>query len=215
MEYKIKRSYRRSVSIKIKENGEVVVNAPYKFSIKNIEQILASKQDWINKGIEKVKTKFQEKALFYEYKKVMFLGNEYEVKQDKNLITIGDNTIKIRKGTQVKVALKKWLNEMANCLILKRIDEICDAYNFSYKTSKIISARKKWGSCDNLKNISINFRLVMLPIECIDYVCIHELCHTKYMNHSKEFYKEIEKVMPNYKVVNKNVSKFNFVLELF
>ncbi|MBO5884338.1 MAG: M48 family metallopeptidase, partial [Clostridia bacterium] len=103
----------------------------------------------------------------------------------------------------------------ANSVILNRLDELSDKYNLVYRSAKIISARKKWGSCDNLRDININFRLVMLSPECIDYVLIHELCHTIYMNHSIKFWREVEKFVPNYEEIKQIIKQNSFTLELF
>ena len=99
--------------------------------------------------------------------------------------------------------------------MINRLNEISNKIKIPYKSSKIISARKKWGSCGSNKEIRLNFRLVMLPIDCIDYVCIHELCHIKQMNHSKSFWNLVEKFCPNYKFIKSQISKLSFVLELF
>ena len=60
-----------------------------------------------------------------------------------------------------------------------------------------------WGSCSSNGNLSFNCLLMLTDDEIINYVVVHELAHRKYMNHSKEFYREIENVLPNYKVQQK------------
>lgn len=56
-----------------------------------------------------------------------------------------------------------------------------------------------WGSCSSKQNINLNWRLIMMPEEILDYVVVHELAHLKQMNHSKTFWKEVEKILPDYK----------------
>lgn len=60
-----------------------------------------------------------------------------------------------------------------------------------------------WGSCSSKKNITINLELIKYSEKAIRYVILHELCHIKHMNHSKEFWKLIEKYMPEYKEIQK------------
>ena len=86
--------------------------------------------------------------------------------------------------------------------------------NLSYRDIQIISARKKWGSCNNLKQLRFNFRLVMLPKNLIDYVICHELCHTKQLNHSKEFWKLLENLGYKKTAIKQSFKAYNFVLEL-
>ncbi len=63
----------------------------------------------------------------------------------------------------------------------------------------VTGARTRFGSCSGKNSISFSFYLMRYPEEAIDYVVVHELCHIRHHNHSKEFYKEIEKILPDYK----------------
>ena len=69
----------------------------------------------------------------------------------------------------------------------------------SYTSITVTSAKTRWGSCSGKNAISYTFRLLYCPREVIDYVVVHELCHILQHNHSNEFYKEIEKILPDYK----------------
>ena len=64
-----------------------------------------------------------------------------------------------------------------------------------------------WGSCSNKKNITINLELIKYSEQAIRYVILHEFCHIKYMNHSKDFWNLVEKYMPDYKQIKKNLNK--------
>lgn len=214
MEINIKRSNRKSVSIKINEKGEVFVYCPYKFSIKKINNIIKEKEEWINKAIIKVNQRQQVYSQFYNYSKLLFFGKEYDIVLNNKNIEIGDYIIK-KTNSNYKKLIKEWLKKQANKVILNRLEEISNSINIDYNTSKIISARKKWGSCDSNKNINLNFRLIMLPVKCIDYVCIHELCHIKHMNHSKQYWELVETFVPNYKEIQKVIKQLSFTLEIF
>lgn len=73
----------------------------------------------------------------------------------------------------------------------------------SYGRITIRNQRSRWGSCSGKGNLNFNCLLMEMPDEIIDSVVVHELCHRKHMNHSAEFYKEIEKVFPQYNECNK------------
>lgn len=214
MEAKIIRSKRKSISIRINEKGEILVRCPQKFPLVEISKILQSKHDWIEKCMQNVSTEHNNNLDYFEYKKILLNGKDYAVNVKNKVIWIGENAIKM-KGNNIKKTLMSWFQKYAQTLLFSRLDEISNSLMKNYASESLMSARKKWGSCDNHKNIKLNFRLAMLPIEYIDYVCIHELCHTNFMNHSKNFWNEVEKYMPNYKNIKKEMSKYNFVLELF
>ncbi len=215
MKVVVKRSRRRTISIKILNSGEVQVNCPLRYSDNQVNKILEEKEEWIQKGIAKVQQRYSEHKEFYNYSKIMFLGTTYEIKYVENNIQIGDYLIPYRKGSSAQNVIKKWLLKMAKSLILPRISHLSEYCDLRYKSTKIISARKKWGSCNSEKEIRLNFRMIMLSQSCIDYVCIHELCHLKYMNHSKYFWSLVQKHLSNYRQIKKEISQNNFVLDLF
>jgi len=84
-----------------------------------------------------------------------------------------------------------------------------------YASISLNNSKSKWGTCDSRRNIKLNFRLVMLPHKVIDYVIIHELSHIIEFNHSKNFYKIISTIMPSYKLQQKIIKEYDYVLRLF
>ena len=70
---------------------------------------------------------------------------------------------------------------------------------------KLFNFKRAWGNCSNKKQIKLNPKLVMYSEHAIEYVCLHELCHLRYMNHSKSFWNLVEKYMPDYKEAEKEL----------
>ena len=81
---------------------------------------------------------------------------------------------------------------------------------FSYQKLIIKTFKTKWGSCSSNQNISLNFKLVHLPIRFLEYVVIHEVCHLKEKNHGKNFWKLVEELCPNYKEIRKELNQYIF-----
>ena len=73
----------------------------------------------------------------------------------------------------------------------------------SYGNVTIRSQRTRWGSCSRNGNLNFNCLLMLVPDEVMQYVVVHELCHRKEMNHSPRFWKEVERVLPDYKQYRK------------
>ena len=87
-----------------------------------------------------------------------------------------------------------FLKKEAKRILPVRTQILADEFGFSYTDVKIQSSRTRWGSCNNKKNINLSFFLMLLPQHLVDYVILHELCHTKEMNHSPKFWAWMEKV---------------------
>lgn len=73
------------------------------------------------------------------------------------------------------------------------------------KEYRLFNFKRAWGNCSSKKIIKVNTKLVMYSDNAIEYVCVHELCHLKYMNHSKEFWNLVKQYIPNYKTIEKEL----------
>ena len=81
----------------------------------------------------------------------------------------------------------------------KRVSHYAHILGVTYGKISIRDQKTRWGSCSSEGNLSFNWRLILAPPDVLDYVVIHELCHRKEMNHSKEFWTLVESLMPDYK----------------
>ena len=94
--------------------------------------------------------------------------------------------------------IKKLKNE-AKIYFKQKLDYYSALMGLKYSTMKITSAEKRFGSCNSRGTICFSYRLMLYPEAARDYVVVHEIAHLKHMNHSKDFYKLIERYMPDYK----------------
>ena len=97
----------------------------------------------------------------------------------------------------------KALAEKAKVIISERVQYYAPMIGVTYNRITIRCQRTRWGSCSSKGNLNFNCLLALFPLEIIDSVVVHELCHRKHMNHSPQFYAEIEKVFPEYRRCNK------------
>ena len=95
------------------------------------------------------------------------------------------------------------LAEKAMAVIPERVKYYAPLIGVTVGRITIRCQKTRWGSCSSLGNLNFNCLLMLFPLEIIDSIVVHELCHRKHMNHSAEFYAEIEKVFPDYKKCNK------------
>lgn len=95
------------------------------------------------------------------------------------------------------------LRQEARNRLTQRTDYYKTILGVEYNRIRIADQKTRWGSCSSTGTISYNWHLVLLPDAILDYVVVHELCHRLQMNHSKEFWKLVEQVLPDYRTRRK------------
>lgn len=106
-----------------------------------------------------------------------------------------------------KNIIKRALLKESKLLLPDRLNNIASNTGTTYTKISLKSMRSRWGSCTSGKTISLNIYLLMCPWDLIDYVILHELAHTKHLNHSKNFWSFVEIYMPDYKVRRKKLKE--------
>ncbi len=104
------------------------------------------------------------------------------------------------KTRQVKKQLEIFLKQQAEILFNDRLTQLSEKTSLRPTNVMIKKYKSRWGSCNNRGEISLNYLLMMTPLFVIDYVIVHELCHLRFLDHSKSFWALVEKHLPQYKV---------------
>ena len=93
--------------------------------------------------------------------------------------------------------------EQMRIAVMQRVAYYAPIVGVSYNRITVRAQRTRWGSCSSKGNLNFNCLLVLVPPEVLDYIVVHELCHRKELNHSARFWKEVERVLPDYRVQEK------------
>jgi len=196
---KIVKSKRRTLSLVINNAGDFIVRAPLSYKDSVIFDFINKKADWIiKKRTEMLANKIQPlefkngqtlRLLNKEY--VILLSSIKSVKVRENTLILPINNTRIRLIAYLKRMLKKIVEE--------KINQINKIYGFKINRISISSAKTNWGSCSHNDKLHFTYRLALCPLDVIDYIIVHELCHTKVKNHSIRFWKLVKSIMPNYK----------------
>lgn len=193
---KIIKSHRKTLSLKIDETWEVIIKAPLFVTNKTIEIFVNKHIDWIN---EKQKLTLDRVKNYHDWEKFMFLWTEYELKYSWNSKKLVFDWNYFYLDEKYREKAKDLFIKFYKFESIKYIEDrlyyIADIFDISFNKFKISSAKTRWGSCSSTRNLSFSYRLVMAPVETIDYVIVHELSHLKEMNHSKNFRNLVQKMM--------------------
>lgn len=217
------RSKRKTVCLSVNNDGSVTVKAPRLYPTeKEIANFVTKKAEWIIKQRERQQEREDMKlvrrfetdysfpylgeerlvemqsakktSIIYEDGKIIIKTPVYEA-----LLEEYENPVNEEKIEKLQNDLKKWYKKQAYAYVSKRVDYYKDIVGVTVTSVSIKSRKSQWGSCDSNGNLTFSWRLVMAKPEAIDYVVVHELCHRKYMDHSRDFWNQVQKYMPDYK----------------
>jgi predicted metal-dependent hydrolase len=214
---KIIHTRRKTIALVIENDGSLVVRAPYRVGQKEIERIVLEKTDWIRERQAYARKHFGAPHQFENGELFYYLGNAYPLRVvdihtsplfSKNSFQMGE-----KDQAHAPRIFTDWYRRQARQIINERASSLASQHHLMFKGLRITSARSRWGSCSSRGVLNFPWRLVMVPLEIIDYVIVHELAHLKIQNHSKQFWSYLEQLHPNYRTQRKwlreNVGKFN------
>ncbi|WP_282937964.1 SprT family zinc-dependent metalloprotease [Paenibacillus sp. RC67] len=193
IEFNVVYGIRKKITIQIDSMGFITVKAPNDTSkevvmsaVKQHGERILEKLHLIAQARETPKTRdYQDQGKFLHLGKYYFLHELIE--------TDGLNE------EELKIRLKKFYFSSCKKIVGERVKIYQTQLKVKPKTIEVEESKTKWGSCSSDKIITFNYRLAMAPIEVIDYVVIHELCHLTHMNHDRSFWRRVGSIMPDYK----------------
>lgn len=214
-EYLIIKSKRKSVSIFVEKDNKIVVKAPLYASTAEVQKLVEKKADWIAKKAEQVKILQKDKPvhdyisgeIFYYRGKPLTLN--LIVNQDRNRIIVkkqADTLLVVSPTAEsdvIKSAIIKWYREQARLVLQQKVSYYQRFIGKSVGDIRIKEQKSRWGSCSNKGNLNFNWKILMADDDIIDYLVVHELCHRLHMDHSKEFWDSVGKIIPDYKTKEK------------
>ena len=199
------RTKRKSIALIVEPDGRLVVRAPMRISDADIKHLVKQKERWIREKQKQVKDKSTQskQKVYMDGEEFLYLGKSYQLKivADLNPALVLSRKFYLSRRVLPKAGsvFTEWYREQARAVISERVKLYAARHGFKYRKIRVTSARTRWGSCSSMGNLNFTWRLVMAPPEVIDYVVVHELAHLRVNNHSKEFWKQVERIMPDYK----------------
>lgn len=207
----VKSTKARSINIRILATG-LRITLPAKASRTEAIHFVNSVADKIKKKQLKLQnqkplnqTVFEENTLF----QTLTFGVKLQKATRKDIFfSLKNSILTIEFPEQIDIRSEKsqqyfwngtnhFLKVEAKRIFPERVSQLAQKHNFKYSSVKIQPSKTRWGSCSQDKNINLSQYLLLLPPHLIDYVILHELCHTKEMNHGPNFWKLMDSVTNN------------------
>jgi predicted metal-dependent hydrolase len=198
--------------VSVEKGLEIVV--PKRFSASRVPSLVEKNSQWIERAFRRAKA-FQELIgpvagwQMPEEIRSLALDLTWRVltrRDDMKSVVVRETlatTLVLHGATDdaaaCQKALKGWLTNKAQDHLIPWLKRVSDETGLSYSAVSIRQQKTRWGSCSSRRLISLNARLLFLPPELVTYVLVHELCHTKHLNHSPRFWRLVESYLPDYR----------------
>lgn len=206
MEYTVIKQKRKTATIVITQEQEVQVKVPKFMTKKQIDWLVRQHEEWILKTLEK-KKELSETKDWYKTHKILYLGKYWPVTMIEDPIKApkadfnGEAFIVISDGSEkgARDSIEKFYRLKAKELLVPLAEKYAKIVGVSFQKMTIRNQKTRWGSCSSKGNLSFNLKILCAPTEMMEYVVLHEIMHIRHFDHSKEFWKDIEDLMPDYK----------------
>lgn len=201
---------RKTIGMYMDLYGHVEVHAPKGTSDASVLQILEGQWDLILQRAKEMKERAsagREKE-YGPGGQFLYLGRLYHILISQDADIEKDNAVfeadklhvyvKEQNEESIKQALKRFYYQQCKALVEKRVKFFQSEFKIKPRSILITDSKTNWGTCDSMRNLTFNWKLSMAPIEVIDYVVVHEMCHMVHMNHDRSFWRLVGKIMPEY-----------------
>lgn len=210
----------RHVRITLSLRDGLVVVVPTGFDRSRIPGILEQKQGWLERAQEKIDR--QAKSVEPETSGVLpgraslrSIGEEWAIdyrqtssprvatlERPGNRLLVSGNVGDINA---CKAALRRWLIRKSRECLGPWLKRLADEHGFEFSRVLVRVQRTRWGSCSSRKTISLSAKLLFLPHDLVRYALIHELCHTRRLDHSRKFWTLVQQYEPDYRVKDRQL----------
>nr|VFK42120.1 MAG: hypothetical protein BECKSD772F_GA0070984_11142 [Candidatus Kentron sp. SD]VFK47869.1 MAG: hypothetical protein BECKSD772E_GA0070983_11082 [Candidatus Kentron sp. SD]VFK79731.1 MAG: hypothetical protein BECKSD772D_GA0070982_106212 [Candidatus Kentron sp. SD] len=195
---------RKYVHLVISDDGRLQVRAPRGFTRSEAEKALQTRGAWVLDGLRRVRISRAQRPPLRTGTRLSFLDEKLYL-----VIVQGPGSSVIREQgilrvfapateREIRASLEHWYRKQARDHLPVRLTALSEHVDAHPAKVSIRAQKTRWGSCSGKGHISLNWRLMLLPTQLVDYVLIHELCHLHHFNHSPRFWALVRRWVPDY-----------------
>ncbi|MDN5881058.1 MAG: M48 family metallopeptidase [Nitrosospira sp.] len=207
--------------MKIDSDG-LTVRVPSRESLRWVESVLRNKADWVVKNLDEWENKKSSRLVWEEDAIFPLLGEPWRLATTAAGVMqmtratvnprVGDRQLKLPlpsalTARQIEKIVMEWYRNKALACFSERIALYADKLGVALPQLRLSRAKTQWGSCNARGIVRLNWRLIQMPLNLVDYVVAHELSHLIEMNHSPAFWQTVGHVYPGYVVARKELKR--------
>lgn len=216
VDYRLLHSSRqKTTELAIDLDSGFTVRAPINMSKEEVSANLQRKANWIITNLDKMNEviRNETKKEFVSGEKFLYKGKRYRLKvtevneeivpslsftHSKFIVQVPATVPEDDYPRIIQPLFIEFYHQKAEKILLQRARKYLVYFETKPSLIKVQPLKNKWGNCSKTNQLRFNWRVVMAKMSIIDYVVVHELCHTKFKDHSKAFWNEVQKILPDY-----------------
>lgn len=200
----------RRLRIDVSARGGVIVVIPEGTPRDVVRRFVIEKREWIRRARTRVEAEAD--ALLQplgppvpESLQLRALGREYAVEiraAKRGRVDVDGERLHVhgpREPARIRATLARWLKGTARDHFVPRLDALAETHGLGYERVAVRGQRTRWASCSGRGTISLNYKLLFLPPALVDHVLLHELAHTRHLNHSRQFWELLARLDPHWR----------------
>jgi hypothetical protein len=193
----------RRYLLRLRPDGTARVTIPRGGSSEVARQFVERHANWLERQFQRLQAQPRKPAVWTTGTEILLRGDAVRIAagfSDKSgIIRFGGESIRVSNPTaDLRSAIEGHLRQLATRELPPRVLELAIRHGLTVRRITVRSQKSRWGSCSQRGTISLNWRLIQTPAFVSDYICLHELTHLRQMNHSPRFWREMERVCPDY-----------------
>ena len=192
--YQLIRSSRRTLSICVDREGALVVRAPLRMAVRDIEAFIDQKRDWIIR--KQTQARAHERFVMEDGAQLPWLEGFLTIRLAEVRRAVLQDGCLLLPSEQPAQAAIKWRKKRAEEVLLPRVEYWAGVTGLHPSSVAFTNARRRWGSMNSQGSLRLNAALLHCPAICRDYVIVHELCHLLHPDHSPAFHMRVRSFLP-------------------
>jgi hypothetical protein len=198
----------RRYLLRLRPDGTARVTIPRGGTSAMARQFVERHVAWLEREFQRLQTQPPKPAVWEIGTEILLRGDAVRIEAGSNgeaeTVRFGGESVRVPDpAADLRPTIESHLRQLATRKLPPRVLELATRHGLTVRRVTVRSQKSRWGSCSRRGTISLNWRLIQTPAFVSDYICLHELMHLRQMNHSPGFWREMERVYPDYRMAER------------